>query len=132
MNFRFINLVKLNGVELTDESRAPLQEERDLRSVPIDLASGKIRKFIKGLRHKWTITWDNVGESASQTVDGKGGRNEVRAIAQIGDTMTFVIQDGRHTAETYTVFVDSYTDSVVMRRVDCNRYTCTISLVEQG
>lgn len=126
------NLVTLNGIALTDESRQPFQEDRDERSVVIDLASGKKRKFIKSIKRKWTISWENVGMNASQTYDAKGGRNEIRAIAQLGTTVILQLTDGNNGTETYTVFVDSYTETVTMRRVGANRYTLSISLVEQG
>ena len=134
MQFRYPNLVQLNGVDLTDESRQPLQESRDERSVVVDLASGKKKKFIKGIRRKWSISWDNVAMTATDTVDGKGGRNEIRSLAQSGGSMTLVIQDGRNTPETYTVFVDNYSDELQMRRGegDMFRYKVSIDLEEQG
>lgn len=130
VTFRYPNLISVNGVELTDESREPLQEDRDERSSVVELASGKKKKFIKGIRRKWSINWTNVAESSSQTVDGKGGRNDIRTLAQLGTPLTFVIHDGKVT-ETYTVFVDSYSESLIMRRTNF-RYSVTLSLEEQG
>lgn len=133
MTFRHPNLVKLGGVELTDESRMPLQEERDERSIKIDLASGRKKKFVKGVWRRWTIDWDNVSSDAEFTVDGKAGRDELRSIAEGAGYIEFVIQDGRNTAETYTVEVESYSDEVLQRRGEGGfRYKCSITLSEQG
>lgn len=131
LNFSLPNLIKLDGTELTDESRQALQETRDERSVVIELATGKKRKFIKSIARKWDISWDNVAESASNTVDGFAGRDEIRAIAQSGETMTLLIQDGRNATETYTVFVESYDEELLMRRGSHFRYKVSLSLEEQ-
>jgi hypothetical protein len=131
LTFRLPNLVMLNGVELTDENRNPLQETRDERSVVIELATGKKRKFIKSIARKWEISWDNVAESASNTIDGFAGRDEIRTIAQSGETMTLVLTDGRTSTETYTVFVDDYNEELLMRRNGHFRYKISLSLEEQ-
>lgn len=133
-SFRYPNLIRLNNINLTDESREPLSESRDERSTDVELASGKIKKFIKTIAKTWDISWANVGLSASDTVDGFGGRNEIRSIAQSGGTMPFYINDGRNSAETYTVFVEGYSEEVLQRRGpgDGFRYQVTISLREQA
>jgi len=134
MTFRFPNLISLQGVDLTDESRKPLREERDERSVIVDLASGKKKKFVKSVRRRWSIDWDNVSASAATTVDGKGGRDELRSIAESAGTMTFTIQDGRNSQEIYTVFIETYEEELLQRREyeDGFRYRISITLMEQG
>lgn len=132
MIFRYPALVNLGSADLTDENRQPLQESSDRREVSLELASGKKRKFVKKICKQWTITWDDVAESASKTVDGKGGRNEIRALAQTEGTLAFAIQDGHNSTENYTVFVDSYQETVISRRTDTHRYSCTLSISEQG
>lgn len=134
MQFRYPALIKLNTTTLTDESRGPLKEDRDERSVKLTLASGRIRKYIKGIRRKWDVSWENVAMDSSNTIDGFAGRNEIRSLAQSGDTLTLTIQDGRNTDETYTVFIDSYTDEVVMRQGpgEMFRYSVKMSLIEEG
>lgn len=132
--FRYPALLTLAGQMLTDESRGPLTENRDERSVIIDLASGKKKKFIKSVRRTWTVSWDNVAMTSEFTVDGFAGRNEIRAIAQSADPMMLLIHDGRNLQERYTVFIDSYSDDVVMRygEGDLFRYKLSLTLVEQG
>ena len=132
-SFRYPSLIKLNNDVLTDESRAPLSETRDERSTVVELASGKRRKFIKGVRKQWSITWDNVAMTSEFTVDGNGGRNEIRSLAQSGGELTLVIRDGRNADETYTVFVTDYKEDLVMRRPgDLQRYNLQLGLEEVG
>lgn len=132
MNLRYPSVIRLSGTDLTEESRGPLQEDRDERSVVVDLASGKKRKFIKGIRRKWSVEWENVAGQATHTLDGKAGRNEIRSLAQSGSPLTLVIRDGRNADETYTVYVESYNESLTMRRSGFFRYRITLSLEEQG
>lgn len=132
--FRYPALISLQGQILTDESRGPLQEDRDERATTVDLASGKKKKFIKSVKRKWTVSWDNVAMNAANTVDGKAGRNELRAIAESAGTMTLLIHDGRNSQESYTVFIETFNNEVVMRHGEGDqfRYKMNISLVEQG
>jgi hypothetical protein len=133
LNLRYPNIVKIGNDEITDESRAPLTEDRDERSVIVDLASGKKKKFVKSVRRTWSISWDNVAANASETVDGKGGRDELRSIAEGAGFITLLIQDGRNPTETYTVHVTSYNEEVLQRRGDGGfRYKVSIELEEQG
>lgn len=133
LQFRYPNLVKLGNDDLTDESRQPLQEEREERSSIVELASGKKKKFVKGVYRRWTIDWDNVAANKNETVDGKGGRDEIRSIAEGAGFIHFVINDGRNSQETYTVMVDNYHEEVLQRRGPGGfRYKVSITLVEQG
>lgn len=132
MSFIYPNLVSLGGQELTDEGRKPLSETRDERSVIVELASGRKRKFIKSVVRSWDITWENVPMDSSKTVDGKGARNELRSLAQSGSPLTFVYKDGFNAPETYTVFVEDYSEQVTFRRGDGSRYSITLRVEEQG
>lgn len=132
MSFIYPNLVSLGGQELTDEGRKPLSETRDERSVVVELASGRKRKFIKGVLRSWDIEWENVPMHSGLTVDGHGGRNEIRSLAQSGSPLTFEYKDGHNALETYTVFVEDYNESVTFRRGEGSRYRITLRLEEQG
>lgn len=132
MSFIYPNLVALGGQELTDEGRKPLSENREERSVTVELASGRKRKFIKSVLRTWDIQWENVPMHSGLTVDGKGARNELRSLAQSGSPLTFVYKDGHNAQETYTVFVEDYNESITFRRGEGSRYTISLRLEEQG
>jgi hypothetical protein len=132
MNFKFPNLIKLNNVDLTDESRDPLEITRDAREVVVDLASGKKVKYVKKIVKKFSVSWDKMPMNASQTIDGKGGRNELRNIVALGGPIPLVIQDGTNPPETYTVFVTNYSERLNMRRDGYYQYSVSLELEEQG
>lgn len=134
LQMRFPNLIKLGNDELTDESRQPLQEERDERSIVVDLASGKKKKFVQSVNRRWTISWENVAAKASETVDGKAGRDEIRSIAEGAGFIAMELKDGRNATENYTVMVEDYSEETLQRRgFDGGfRYKVDITVVEQG
>lgn len=132
MSFRYPNLISLGGVQLTDEGRSPITEDRDERSVVVDLASGKKRKYIKSVKKTWSIDWEMVPMHSGQTIDGKGGRNEIRSLAQGGSVLTFTFVDSYNALETYTVFVSGYNESMILRRAEGSRFKITLELEEQG
>lgn len=132
MQFRYPNLVKLGTIELTDESRGPLSEEREERSNVVELASGRKVKFIKQINRRFSLSWDNVPEDASKTIDSKGARDEIRTLAQSETIMDFVIQDGLHPVETYSVFIEEYNEEIIIRRPNLFRYKITLALEERG
>ena len=126
------NLISLGGTQLTDEGRKPLTETRDERSVVVDLASGKKRKFIKGIRKSWTIDWEMVPMHSGLTIDGKGGRNEIRSLAQGGAPLAFTFGDSYNATENYTVFVTDYNETMIFRRGQGSRFQISLQIEEQG
>ena len=131
--FRYPNLVTIGGLQLTDESRQPIAEERDAREIRVELASGKIRKFTKEIRRKFSISWDMVAADAAHTIDGGASRNELRALVQGGNgPFTMTLTDGKNGTETYTVWVTGFTTNLKMRRSDTFYYSMSLSLEEQG
>lgn len=132
ISFLYPNLVSLGGVQLTDEGRSPLSESRDERSVTVDLASGRKKKYIKSVRRTWDISWTMVPMHNGLTVDGHGGRNEIRSLAAGGAPLTFTIVDSFNSAEVYTVFVTDYQETITFRRGEGSRYDIQLGLEEQG
>lgn len=132
ISFIYPNLISLGGQELTDESRNAITEQRDAREVVVELASGKKRKYIKGIRKTWDIDWEYMPMDSTKTIDGKGGRNELRSQAQSGSPLQFQFKDGANPLETYTVFVKDYSEQMVLRRGEGSRFRITLSLEEQG
>lgn len=134
MTFSMPNLIAIGDVELTDESREPLQTQRDERMVEIELANGAKRRYIKGVYRKWSISWSNVSSDEAFTVDGKGGRNQIsNALLGSYGSISLRIKDGIYD-DTYTVFVDSYEEELLQRRntEEGFRYRISVTLVETG
>lgn len=100
---------------LTDQGRAPLQVERDERSVSHELASGKIVKYVKAVKHKFTVSWTWLPSDGVQTLDGGLGRNDLVVFGESGDTHVLHVEDTSLGGQDFTVFVDSYRETLTRR-----------------
>ncbi len=126
------NLVSIGGVEFTDEGRT-FSESRDAREVVVELASGKIVKYIKAMKRSFELSWEWLPQSNAFTIGNKGARNELRPICYTGNTTTVVIRNAIGGSETYTVFVEDYSEEL-LRRDPTNGnllYNISITLREQ-
>ena len=132
MQFSLPAHVSLDGNEFTDESREPVQVSLDERSSTVELASGKIKKYVKYKAYKFDISWTNMPESSSTSIDGKRARNELKALVIGQDEITLVLDDGINDPATYTCLIENYTEQIVLRRPTMIRWSCTLSLVEIG
>lgn len=126
------NLVSIGGTEFTDDGRS-FSEGRDERAVSVELASGKIVKYIKAEKRVFTVSWEFLPQTSAYTSDHKGARNELRSICYTGATTTVVVRNVIGGSETYTVFVEEYSEAIQRRDPTTGNilYNVNISLREQ-
>jgi hypothetical protein len=127
----FSNLVSLGGVEFTDQGRT-FDEVWDERRVENELANGAKRRYKKASKRRFTLSWDWLPNSASQTYDGKAGRDSLRSLVYSGTELTFIYRNQSGSDETYTVFVESYSETLLRRDsfINASFYTVNLELVE--
>lgn len=118
--------IKLDGTELTDQGRSII-ESRDERSVMVELANGTHKRYYKKLAKRWEITWTWIPNDTS-TVDARGGRDAIRAVAQAESSKTFIITDVAGADASYTVFVVDYSETLLRRDYENNRSFWEIQL----
>lgn len=126
------NLVSLGGVEFTDDGRN-FQETRDERAVSVELASGKVIKYIKAEKRTFQIDWEWLPQTSTFTSDHRGARNDLRPICYNGATTTMVVRNAIGGTETYTVFVEGYSEELLRRDAISGNllYHISIALREQ-
>lgn len=126
------NILTLNGIDFTDQGRK-LSESREERAVSVQLASGRTKKYILGEKHRWSVSWEWMPNSSENTYDGKAGRDLLRPLAYTGNTYGLIIRNSYNNPQTYTVFIDSYTEEVIYRDNINGEfyYNVTIELMEQ-
>lgn len=126
--------------DLSDHGRSPVVETREERAVDVELANGSIRKYVKAVKHTWSMEWVWLPDQDSDTVDGKAGRETMRgmfSVSNSGQPFTLTFRDrastGGTTTRTYTVFVASYSDDLIRRDVASGKYffDCKVSFREQ-
>jgi hypothetical protein len=122
-------------LRLTDESRT-YQQDRDERSVVIDLADGSKRKFIKAVKNKFVLNWEMAAGSAANTVDGKWSHDEIQNLLLNYSQPYYFFTDFNpqnslnNVPNIYTVYVDSFTSQIVLRRNRTNYYQMSLELIE--
>ena len=89
-------------------------------------------------RKTFTLSWKNLPNLMDYTVDTRNGRNYIASVAEEADSHVLKIinqdQSGLtpYTESTYTVFVRSYSESLVRRYIDegVYLYDCNLTLEE--
>jgi len=128
------NAISLGGTELTDDGRT-FDENADLRMIQNELANGSLRRYVKANKRKFSLSWTWMPNTSTVTSDKKGGRDAVRALAYAGTSLTLLVRNiasASSTYETYTVFVESYSEKMIRRDTagQIYFYDVTLSLVE--
>lgn len=121
------NILSLNGLEFTDQGRT-LSENREERSVVVQLASGKIKKYIMAIKKNWSISWQWLPNDPSFTHDGLNARDQLRGIAYVGNTFTMLLRNNYGQTDSYTVWVESYSEEMIRRDDVSGQYFYNVSL----
>lgn len=126
------NLVAINDIEFTDQGRT-FDEERDERAVTVELASGKIKKYIKSEKRTWDIRYTWLPQTSAQTYDGKSARDDLKSTAFTGNTVNLKVKNVAGGTDSYTAFVESYDEKLIKRDYFENIffYDVSIQLKEQ-
>ena len=125
------NLIQLGGYEFTDQGRT-WSEQREEKFVEVELANGNIVRYVKAIKHKWTLDWKWMPNAGSATYDNKNARDILWNLVQQGTTLSFVLRRNIDlTASTYTVFVDTYSEDLIRRDSGIYYYNVKLELKEQ-
>lgn len=124
----------LDNEALTDQGRSPIVVGRDERSVGLELASGKRKRYIKAIKHKFGMSWSWLPDSQYDTIDGGLARTKIKELigeSRTTHTLRFFDRNGGH--EEFTVFVNSYQETLVRRdpHSGTHFWEVTIELEEQ-
>lgn len=123
-----INLLSLDGIELSDHGRTFTQDRVD-RITQIELANGNRKQYVKGIKRKFNIEWTWLPSADAQTSDTKAGRDTLRGLLLDGNTHTLIVRDmASGSTNTYTVFVDSYNETIKRRDNPNNLHYYDISV----
>lgn len=125
--------IKIDSTWLTDQGRQPVEAAREGRFIEIELASGRIKKYWQGnTKRTFSITWEWLPSTDVNNIDGYAGRDTMRGLlkdSQTTHTLTFNDKDGGN--ETYTVWVEEYTEALKRRSSEEFFWDVTVSFKEQ-
>jgi hypothetical protein len=121
----YATLLTLGGSTLTNHGRT-FEEKIDERSTIVELASGRLRKYVKYVGHEWTLSWTWLPNDTS-TTDGNGGRDVIKALYD-GEEKALVVYDLNGGTDTYTVFITDYNEKLLRRDYNGTRSYWEVSL----
>lgn len=106
----------LDNNALTDQGRMPVDVSREERSTEVQLANGKKMKYVMAVKHTFSMSWSWLPDSEYDTIDGGHARQKISDL--LGDsstTHTLRFYDRNGDWKEYTVFVNSYSESLTRR-----------------
>lgn len=108
--------VWLDNKALTDQGRSPVNKQREERSVVIELANGKRKRYIKAIKHKFGMSWSWLVDKEYDTIDGGLARQGMaQLIGESTEPHLLRFYDRNGGWEEYTVFVNSYSETLTKR-----------------
>lgn len=110
----FPALLFIDGFEFTDDGRT-INANVDKRETEIELANGTIKKYRKAVKHKYSISWDWLPGTETQTSDGKFGRDKLVAIAMAGDPHICQVRIRDTEIVTFAGYIESYQEDLIRR-----------------
>lgn len=128
-----IHLLSINGNEITEHNRK-FSSTVEQAGSDVELSRGKIRRYIRKNKRTFSLNFTYLPNNTDKTVDGRRGRDYLASIANTRGTVTVSIkispEDGW---ETYTCFVNSFSETLVRRDIgsSCAYYDLSIELGEQ-
>lgn len=123
-----INLMSLDGVELSDHGRS-FSSDRVEKIVKVELANGNRKQYVKDIKRNFKMQWKWLPNSNSATSDGNIGRDSLKNLCMDGNTHILVLRDlASGLTQTFTVFVDSYSEDIARRDYISGLYFYNISV----
>ena len=125
-------LLKLNGRVITAHNRK-LSISDNFLFEDIILLSGNSRRFIKGIKKNFTLTFTYLPSLTARTADGQYGRDYMQSLVDDRGTLDLFIQDQPNTAGlSYDVHLTSYKEDLIRREYStgCYYYNVNLELVE--
>lgn len=119
----------IDNVQLTDQGRSSVSRARDERSTTVELANGTKKRYVKAVKHKFSMNWSYLPDDSTCTIDGYAARTEM--INLFGDQssshlLRFFYKNGSY--EDLTVFVNSYSEELIKRDPSSGVFIWSVSV----
>jgi len=119
----------IDNVQLTDQGRGPIDRSRDERSVTVELASGTRKRYIKSIKHTFSMNWSYLPDDSTCTIDGYAARDTmINLLGESEDshTLRFFYKNGKY--EEFTVFLTDYKETLKMRNPSSGIFIWDLSM----
>jgi len=119
----------LDSHPLTDQGRAPVEVTREEIFVENELANASKRRYFKGVKESWSLSWTMLPDSSVNTIDQKAARNDIRTIlGNQGKSYTLRFYNNKQNFTQYNVFCESYDESLFRRDPVSNIFLWDVNL----
>lgn len=116
MSFEKPSLMTWDDHEITDHNRGPLSISVDRIEEPTRMANGTMRKYIVADKRTFSVDWSDLPQSASLTVDGFWGKNEIETwYNTTPGAFQLKLFYGDGTTNIYTVFMNKFSAEISKR-----------------
>lgn len=106
------------GNKITDHNRSALNIAVNRIEESTRMANGTMRKYIIADKRTFSVSWDNVPQSAARTVDGFWGKNEIENwYNTVPGSFVLSLYYGDGTHEDINVMMTKYAANVSKRGV---------------
>lgn len=128
-------LLVINNKPLTDHGRT-LSVSYTNASTDILNWNGTRRRYYRRSssagKESWSLSWTMVPGTKRDTADGRYGRDYFKEIASSEDSFTLVYLKIDGTTTSHTVFIESYSESLIRRDLINNVYywDCSMTISE--
>ena len=110
--------ISLNGYEITEHNRAPIQIGFSTIEKTKMMASGLTRRFLITQKRSLQLSWSMVPSTSAMTVDGKYGAKQIRDLyTSTFGTFTVTIKYNNATTDSIYMYATDASFEVVKRNV---------------
>lgn len=111
-----LRLMQWNNLSVTDHNRAPLNVSVQRIERSTRMANGRLRKFFVADKSTFSVSWEDLPRTTSNTVDGFIGGDGMKAFYEANNgEFTLKLFYGDNTQKTYTVTFTNFTYTISKR-----------------
>lgn len=119
----------VDNFPVTDMGRAPVQFARDERSVIVETSTGKRKRYVKAIKHKFTLSWEWLPDDSTQTIDGGYAHTKIKELfGEQSGVVTIRFYDRNANWTEYVCFVNSYAETLMKRDPSTGTFLWAVQL----
>jgi hypothetical protein len=108
--------VWLDSIPLTDQGRAPVSVNREEKFAESELANSSKRRYFKGVKNTWSLSWTYLPDEDEQTIDGCAARKTlIELLGNRGKDHVLRFYNKAWDYEEYPVFCENYSETLIRR-----------------
>lgn len=109
-------LMQWDGNSVTDHNRSELEVDVQRIETAKRMANGTLRKYVVADKRTFSVSWDDLPNSATYTVDGFWGGKEIEDFYnRNAGSFPLRITNGDGTSETFLVMITDFGKSLNRR-----------------